>query len=78
MSNSEGDNMNDNVNNTSKRSIKQGRTTAKRMFTSSIRAFDQAIQNNETKSVIESLFSNIDKYWLNVQTQHASYLEQIL
>ena len=60
------------------RSQKQGRTTAKRMLTLSIKALDEAIYNNQSNSVVESMFQNVIQYWSKVQVEHAEYLECIL
>ena len=53
---------------------KKGRTGAKRMFTLAIKALEEAMSNEQSQSVVESLFLNISQYWAKVQSEHALYL----
>lgn len=57
---------------------KKGRTSAKRMFTLAIKALEEAISNEQSQSVVESLFLNISQCLSKVQSEHALYLMNIL
>ena len=57
---------------------KQGRTTAKRMFTLSIKSLENAMSNAQSKSMINTLFDNVSEYWSKLQDEHAKYLNRLL
>ena len=57
---------------------KRKRATAKRMLTLAIQSLGEAISNNQSNSVVESLFVGVGQCWSSVQAEHAKFLECIL
>ena len=48
------------------------------MLTLAIQSLEEAISNNQSNSVVESLFVGISQCWSSVQAEHAKFLECIL
>ena len=57
---------------------KQGRTTAKRLFTMSIDSLNKAISKKQPVATIQKLFNTADQRWQTVQEKHAVYLTHYL